>query len=66
MAAHNIVYKTFGSQWVIEGFSPYQKYLQLDRKVLRNAKRFIYVSVSTHNYEESDYILDSAFIDFKL
>lgn len=23
----NIVYKTFGSQWVIERFSPYQKYL---------------------------------------
>lgn len=24
---YNIVYKTFGSQWVIELFSPYQKYL---------------------------------------
>ena len=23
----NIVYKTFGRQWVIEGFSPYQKFL---------------------------------------
>ena len=25
--APNIVYKTFGKQWVIEGFNPYQKYL---------------------------------------
>jgi len=24
---HNIVYKTFGSPLVIEGFSPYQKYM---------------------------------------
>jgi len=23
----NIVYKTFGNQWVIEGFNAYQKYL---------------------------------------
>ncbi len=46
--AGNIVYKTFGNQWVIEHLSPYQRHLQLDWKVLRNAKRFIYVTVMRH------------------
>jgi hypothetical protein len=45
MTAANIVYKTFGSQWVIEYLSSYQNMLYIDRKSLRNAKRFIYVTV---------------------
>ena len=42
------MYKTFGSQWFIKRFSSYQKYLYLDRKSLRNAKRFIHAAVMHH------------------
>jgi len=40
-----MVYKTLGNLLVIEHFSSYQRHLQLDRKVLRNTKRFIYANV---------------------
>lgn len=53
---HNIVYKTFGNQWVSEYFSSYQKYLYLNSKVLRNTKRFIYVTVSI-NFSASEILI---------
>jgi len=53
MQGTHSVYKTFGSQWFTERHCSYYNLLYLDEKMLRNAKRFIYVTVTTHLNESN-------------